>query len=37
MEAVLGGLKVRYAHVSLRGYYPDGKNNKFAACTATSI
>lgn len=29
-EAVFGGLKVRYAHVTQRGYYPDGKNDKFA-------
>lgn len=29
-EAVFGGLKVRYAYVTQRGYYPDGTNDAFA-------
>jgi hypothetical protein len=36
-EAVFGGIKMCYAHVSQRGYCPDGKNNTFAAGTATRI
>jgi hypothetical protein len=26
---VLGGMKIRYAYLSQRGYYPDGKKSNF--------